>query len=324
VRGAQVAIAGDLAEAYVGLRAAQNTRQALSEAADAAGRLAGMLETGAAAGLVAEADAADARRLAAATLARIPDLAFQVVEAETQIALLRGRAPGTEPEELAAALAEPGPVPAAPLFAAPSAPADLLRARPDVAEAEALALAAAAEYAGARADLLPQISLTGALSIADNLVGGASPERLAQLRAAPAISIPLFDWGRRMSAVRVRDARLEQALLGYQTSVSRAAAEASTSLSALSLAEDRLASAAAAEQAAALTARGVRAAFEAGIVSLADRLRADQQMIDARVARIGAQAARARAAIGVYRAFGGGPPDPALASSVLSGGQGGG
>jgi outer membrane protein TolC len=37
-------------------------------------------------------------------------------------------------------------------------------------------------------------------------------------------------------------------------------------------------------------------------------LRAEQQLIDARVSRVAAEQAQASAAIQVYRAFGGGPP----------------
>jgi hypothetical protein len=40
---------------------------------------------------------------------------------------------------------------------------------------------------------------------------------------------------------------------------------------------------------------------------LADRLRSEQQLIDARLARIDAERAQAGAAIATYRAFGGGP-----------------
>jgi multidrug efflux system outer membrane protein len=185
-----------------------------------------------------------------------------------------------------------------------------LRLRPDVAQAEAQVVVQAAALGVARSDLLPQINLTGELVIADNLIGGQLSERTIQAQAAPSLSVPLFDWGRRMAVVRQRDAQFEQALVQYEQTVNQAAGEAERSLAALSLAQDRLASARRAEDAAAATARGARAAFEAGIQSLTDRLRADQQLIDAETARIEAEANAARAAIEVYRAFGGSPPAP--------------
>ena len=311
LRGAQAAIAGDIAESYIALRRAQNIAASLAQSAAAADQLADILEIGAGAGLTAPADAADARRQAESLRARRTDLALAVQQERTRLALLRGRAPGTEPQDIDLALLTPAAVPAAPLFTVAAAPADLLRLRPDIARAEAQALTAAAAVGAARADQWPQLNLTGALSIADNLVGSPLPEQTVRLSAQPLISLPLFDWGQRQAAVRQRDAQFEQALIGYRETVNAAVGEADLALTALSLAEERLDASRAAEAAAAAAARGARAAFEAGITSLPDRLRADQLLIDAEISRIEAETARAAAAVSVYRAFGGGPPETA-------------
>ncbi len=309
--GARVAIAADVAEAYVALRRAQNIQEAIAQSAVAAAQLADVLEIGAGAGLIAPADAADARRQAEALRARQADLSLAVSRAIGQLALLRGRAPGTEAPELNSVLRQIGPVPQTPLFTVTAAPADLLRLRPDIALAEARALGAAAAVGAARSELLPQINLTGGLNIADNLIGAALPERLAQFEAQPVISIPLFDWGQRMAGVTRADAQFSAALITYQETVNLAVAEADGSLVALSFAQGRLEASRAAEAAAQVAARGARAAFEAGLSSLPDRLRADQLLIDAQVNRIEAEASMALAAIAVYRAFGGGPPPTA-------------
>jgi outer membrane protein TolC len=309
--GAQVAIAADVAETYVGLRRAQALLASLTQSVEAADALANVLAISAEAGLAAPADAADARRQAEALRVRQADLALAARQAMNQLAVLRGRAPGAEDAALEAALRAPSGIPATPLFSVAVAPADLLRLRPDIALAEARALGAAATLGAARSDLMPQINLTGGLNIADNLIGGALPERSAQIEAQPLISIPLFDWGQRMAGVERADAQFEAALIGYRQAVNLAVAEADGALAALSFAQDRLTAARAAEEAAAVAARGARAAFEAGLSNLPDRLRAEQLLIDAQVTRIEAEAAMALAAIAVYRAFGGGPPPAA-------------
>ncbi len=309
-RGAQVTLAADVAQAYVDLRAAQNSRAALVELIAAADELAGILATGVQAGFTSEADAADARRLAESTRARLPGSVIEQRRAENVLATLRGFAPGTEPEEMRAALAAAGETPSLELAAAPATPADLLRLRPDVARAEAQTLVAAADLGNARADLLPRLNLTGAITVTDNLVGQALAGDTTLLTATPLISLPLFDWGSRWAQVRVRDARFEQSLIQYRQTVTQAVAEASNALVSLDQGAKRLASARGAEDAAAVTARGSRAAYGAGIQSLSDRLRAEQQLIDARLTRISAEAAQASAAISVYRAFGGGPALP--------------
>ncbi len=308
LRGARAALAGDVAQAYVDFRAGQQRVVALQEAAAISDQLARIVQTGADAGFAAPADAADARRLAESTRARVPDVVIAARQAAARLAVLRGRAPGAEPEEVATTLNTIAPVPSYALSAAPAAPADLLRLRPDIAQAQARTLVAAAALGVSRADLLPQIRLTGSIDITDNIIGSAVPERLAQGALTPGISMPLFDWGRRWSATKVRDAQFEQSLVNYQSTVINAISEASLALAALAEGQKRLDAARNAETAADATARGVRASFGAGIASLSDRLRAEQQLADARVTRIGAEQSQASAAIQVFRAFGGGPP----------------
>lgn len=308
LRGAQVALAADVAQAYVDLRAARSSYVALSRSVEVADELAGILRTSAGAGFASEADAADARRLAESTRARLPGLVIEARRAENVLAVLRGRAPGTEEAATQAVIdATDRPVPHLELTSAPAAPADLLRLRPDVARAEAQTLIAAAQLGAARADLLPRLNLTGTINVTDALIGNPEGAGFTVASATPFISIPLFDWGRRFAVSRQRDAQFDQSLIQYRQTVTQAVAEASNALVALDQGRLRLDSARAAEVAAEVTARGSRAAYGAGIQSLSDRLRIEQQLIDASLTRIDAEAQSARAAIATYRAFGGGP-----------------
>ncbi len=308
LRGAEVALVADVAQAYVDLRAAQASYAALQRSVASADELARVLDIAFRAGIASQADAANARRLAQATRARLPGLVIEQRRAENVLAVLRGRAPGTEDEETRRVLADAeAGVPHLPLTAAPAAPADLVRMRPDVARAEAQTLIAAAQVGVARADMLPRINLTGAISATDALIGNPVDAGLTVATGSPLISIPLFDWGRRLAVVRQRDAQFEQSLISYRQTVTEAIAEASNALVALDQGRLRLDAATAAEEAAETTARGSRAAYSAGVQSLQERLQIEQQLIDASLSRIDAEAQQARAAIATYRAFGGGP-----------------
>lgn len=307
LRAARVALAADVAQAYVDYRAAQESYQSLAQQVAVADQLAGILETSANAGITAPSDAADARRLAESARTRLPALAIEARRAENVLATLRGVSPGAEDQDTAAVLAAQQGVPVLALAAAPAAPADLLRLRPDVARAEAQALLAAANLADARANLLPRLNLTGAITVSDNLIGASLPSAITQASGTPLISIPLFDWGARFADIRANRSRFQQSLIQYRQTVLGAVSEASNALTALEQGRQRLASARRAEEAAEATARGSRAAYGAGIQSLADRLRSEQQLIDARLTRVEAERAQASAAIATYRAFGGGP-----------------
>ncbi len=307
-RAAQVALAADIAQAYVDLRAAQASRAALEESIVAADRLAAILDISAEAGFAARADADDARRQAESTRARLPGFQIEARRAESVLSVLRGYAPGADRDAVLAALSAPGPVPSLPITQAPAAPADLVRLRPDIAAAEQQALQAASALALARADFLPSLNLTGAINVTDNVVGRAIGPGFTRVTAEPLISIPLFDWGQRIATARQRDAQFEQALIQYRLTVLQGVQEATQALVSLDQGARALQSARIAEEAAESALRGRRAAYDAGLFSLADLLRAEQQTIDARLIRIDSEAAQARAGIAVYRAFGGGPP----------------
>lgn len=306
-RGTQVALAADVAQAYIDLRAAQNGYAALSELADSSAQLAGILDTSANAGIAAPADAANARRLAESTRAQLADLVIAQRVAQNRLAVLRGLSPGTETPEMKAALETTQNTPTLNLAGAPAAPADLLRLRPDVAQAEAQTLLAAASLGNARANMLPQLNLTGAISTTHNIIGSATPEGRPVLSGTPLITIPLFDWGALRAASRQANAQFHESLIQYKQTVTQAVAEAENALTSLDQGQQRLQASRNAEAAAQRSDNGSRAAYGAGLQSLADRLTADQQLIDARVTRINAEQSEAGAAISVFRAFGGGP-----------------
>lgn len=314
-RAALVTFVGDMANAYIDLRSAQNRREVLLANLDLADRLAKSLEDSVPSGFTAPADAADARRQAESIRARLPDVEVEAYVARNNIALLRGRAPGTEPDDIDAALETIAPIPNRPLDGAPAAPADLLRLRPDVARAERQALLEAVQVGNARQELLPQLTFTGNVGFADNLIGFPLPERIGQLQLTPLLTVPLFDWGQRLAVAKAERTQFESALLEYKDTVNRAVAEADQALVELARAEERLRAAQAAERAAEASAEGAAAAFEVGLRSLRDRLQVEQLLIDARLTRVQAESQKARASVAVYRAFAGALAEPTLAAA---------
>lgn len=119
------------------------------------------------------------------------------------------------------------PVPPVPPSGLPSA---LLDRRPDIRNAEQNLVAANAQIGVAKAALFPSISLTGALgaqsaAFSNLLSGGAGIWSLGY-----ALSLPIFDAGRREARVEQAEARQQQALAGYQSAVETAFREVSEAL----------------------------------------------------------------------------------------------
>jgi len=98
-------------------------------------------------------------------------------------------------------------------------PLDVLRNRPDIRKAEASVLAAAGEFELSKSDMYPKLTLSGNLSQLDNLTGNPLMGKTVQLTGIPSLSLPLFDWGKRLSAARIKDEMLSEKASSYRETV---------------------------------------------------------------------------------------------------------
>lgn len=104
-------------------------------------------------------------------------------------------------------------------------PADLLRQRPDIRQAEAELLAASELIGAERADLLPSLRLPGTLSAS----GGDGRDALS-LSLSALVDIPIFDFGRRKLEVKAQEARTQAALKRYRAALLDAQGEVESAL----------------------------------------------------------------------------------------------
>ncbi|NNJ78360.1 MAG: efflux transporter outer membrane subunit [Xanthomonadales bacterium] len=174
-----------------------------------------------------ELDMQQALTLLLSTQATIPALETTLVRARNALSVLLGEAPG----RLVTQLERGGGLPDVPADIAIGLPADLLRQRPDVRQAEYLAMAQNAAVGLAAADLYPSFSLTGSIGVASNTLGDADFGDLFSSDAltwsvGPSFIWPFLNYGRIKNNVRVQDARLQQALVNYRETVLQSAREA--------------------------------------------------------------------------------------------------
>ncbi|RKX36002.1 MAG: transporter [Verrucomicrobia bacterium] len=175
----------------------------------------------------AELDALQARTLLLSTEAAIPQLEALLRQAENALSTLLGEPPG----RIGALLGDQGELPAVPVRVAVGIPADTLRQRPDVRQAEMQSMAQNAQVGVARAGLYPSFSITGSLGL--STAGAPGESDLGQLfnsesftyGIGPSFTWPFFNYGRLENNVRVQDARLQQSLFQYREIVIQAARE---------------------------------------------------------------------------------------------------
>ena len=122
------------------------------------------------------------------------------------------------------------PVPIIPPEVPVGLPSALLERRPDIRQAEAQIAAATARIGEAKAEWFPRVTLLG--------TAGRQASQLHEITlgmgnffaAGPAVSLPIFTGGRIRSNIRVQDARLQQAVIGYRSTVLSALEETENSL----------------------------------------------------------------------------------------------
>ena len=178
-------------------------------------------------GADSELDMQQARTLLLSTQASIPGLEIALAQSQNALSVLLGQAPGAIRETLA----QGAGIPVIPADIAIGLPADMLRRRPDVRQAELQARSANALVGLAQADLYPSFSLTGSIGLA---AGGPGDSDFGDLfdgdaltwSIGPSFVWPFLNYGRIRNNIRVQDARLQQALVNYRETVLQAAREA--------------------------------------------------------------------------------------------------
>lgn len=198
-------------------------------------------------GATTELDVTQARSLLRDTEATIPAFEIGLRQARNALAVLLGM----PPEAVQRVLATSGSIPVAPPTVAVGIPADTLRRRPDVRQAELQAAAQSARIGIALTDLYPRISLLGSIGLQTSSHGGsrangADAGDLFQNDSltyflGPSVQWPIFNYGRLRNNVRVQDARFQQTLINYQNAVLRAAQEVEDGLIAFLRSQDRVA-----------------------------------------------------------------------------------
>ena len=170
-------------------------------------------------GQESELDLQQAKALYLGTLAVIPELEGTAVRLRNALAALLARKPGDVPELDGIK----GPLPTVTPVAIGDVPAKLLMRRRDVRTAAWTVAAQSAQIGIAQADLYPSISLLGSLSWTSDTLSGSPSVR--GFSVGPALTWNIFDYGRIRNNVRLQDARLQQAIEGFQNSALQAARE---------------------------------------------------------------------------------------------------
>lgn len=182
-------------------------------------------------------------------------------------------------------------------------PSELVRQRPDVAQAEFNLAASDATLAAARAQFLPQIRLN---ATAGAVLSSALADPVAIWSLGGSVLAPLFNAGRNQAQFDIAAARREQAAFGYQRVVLTAFREVEDNLAAVIRLREQRSDLEAQRVALAGALEHARNRYQAGYSAYLEQLDAQRALLNAELSLVQAEADALNATVGVFQALGGG------------------
>lgn len=214
-QAAALSVAAEVARTYVDLRAAQRRLAIARENLQLQQKTLDLVQSRLTAGLVAERDVAQAATNVETTRSRLPQLEAASATAHNRLAVLLGGTPNSLPAELKEATA----MPQLPDAIQVGAPADLLRRRPDVQQAERKLAAEVARIGVLSADRYPSFTLSGQIGLAANTAKQFFDSDSKALGFGPSLRWNLFDGGRLKNRIAALEANAEASQIAYEQTV---------------------------------------------------------------------------------------------------------
>jgi NodT family efflux transporter outer membrane factor (OMF) lipoprotein len=300
--GTRISVTADAADTYLRIRGDQ-ARIAVAEAQVATDeRLLELVRQRFGRGLAAVREVAQAEALMSQARASLQPLRIDLEAQLNRLDVLLGDQPGTWAVELQT----PRDIPSVPSLSARDEPLQVLRRRPDVIAAERRLAASNARIGQALADYYPKISLAGLLGYESTSLSNLFKAATFQPQGIAGLRWRVFDFGKVSAEVAQAKGANAEAIARYKQSVLRAAEDvenAFTSLVQLEGHNRELLT----EVAALTRARDAsQEAYQGGVSALTDVLDADRQLLTAQDELAQTRADAARAAVGAFRALGGG------------------
>ena len=277
---AQVSLAAEVVQTYVGLRAQQVKQALLRDTARVDAQAFQLVQQRRDRG-VATADELEQRaQQSQATQASLADVAADIAASLDRLALLTGQAPGSLDAQLAAA--QPA-LPTPPAQVNVGDPASLLQRRPDIRTAERKLASRNAQIGQQTANYFPKLNLLGNIGLAGTDAGRLFRSDSLALIAVPYLTWDVLDFGRTAAAVRKAEADRDEAMANYKAAVLGALQDANTSLARFGQQRQSLQHLRAQEASAGRTLALTQQRREAGTSSQIDLLDAQRKETDAKL-----------------------------------------
>lgn len=221
-----VTLTSDVASTYVKIRTTQQQLDVARQNVEKERLTVKIVEARHKGGVATGRDVDQALNVLGSTEATIPQLTVQLQQQKNALSVLLGTPPGNIDSMLGLSTG----IPNAPEKAAVGIPADLLRRRPDIRAAELQAAAQCSQIGVTKAQLLPSFSLMGNVGTLASNIGTASMTDVFThgsllYQVGPVFQWNILNYGQITNNVRYQDAKFQELLVNYQSTVLKAQQE---------------------------------------------------------------------------------------------------
>lgn len=225
--GTMVSVAAEIAKEYFQLRVWQAELQVANEHSARQDKIVKMTEARYEAGLNSKLDVTQAKEVYYSTISSIPGLENSITTAINSIAVLLG----VYPSEISGALESFTGLPDHIHLVQTGIPAELLRRRPDIVEAEMTVAANAAAVGVAKKEFLPTLSIDGSIGTEAHRAGDLFHKNSFTYSVAPRLSWTIFSGlSRRAGVISARET-MKMSVDNYNMTVLNAVNEVNNAMS---------------------------------------------------------------------------------------------
>ncbi len=185
-------------------------------------------------------------------------------------------------------------------------PSELLAHRPDIRAAEQQLRANQANIAAARAAFFPRISLTAGLGLASPALSSLFDSDSRTWNFTPAVSLPIFDFGRNKANLELAKVRANIAVANYEKTIQVAFREVADALDARATLADEITAQEAVRNAQAARLELAQARYKNGVSNYLDVLDAERELFTSEQQLLATRLLRLTNAVDLYRSLGGG------------------
>ncbi|MEG2177528.1 MAG: TolC family protein [Bacteroidales bacterium] len=297
-----VSLCAEVASAYISLRTVQKQLSVAKENLESQKSVLTIVEARFKTGLVSKLDVAQASTVYHSTLAMIPELEAQILNAINSISILLGELPWSLRSELEIFVDLPNPN----TKVAVGIPADIIRQRPDVSAAEKTILSRAATLGATKADWWPKFYIDASFGYGSNNFKNFVSKDNMMWQIGPTLRWNLFTGLQLNQATKVARESLDMSVTSYNQVIITALGEVDNAMNFYSKSIEQIKATKEAVDQSQLTLDLSLDLYTQGLADFQNVLDAQRFLLSYQNSYVASQGNSLQRLIQLYRALGGG------------------